>query len=109
MAIKYYSIPEKRQVIGVLSGCKWDCVNKIDKMMKNSEFMLAVVNDKYIMPDTFKVVVTCDPRDEYNVEEGKRIAKKKVLRNYHKSMDKRMAKFNKAVANMVGVVNVKPV
>lgn len=101
MAIKYYSIPEKRQTIAVLSNTKWDAYNKIDKIMADTGFLFSACcpnsRDKYIMPDTFKVVVTCDPRDEFDIEVGKQVAKKKLMRNYYKSLDKRLGMFKKSV------------
>lgn len=108
MAIKYYPIPEKRQMVAVLSNCKYDAYNKIDKMLHETGFCFSPngtkTYNKYMMPDTFKVVVTCDPRDEYSIEEGKRVAKIKVMRNYHKSMDKRIASFKENVASMISMV-----
>lgn len=108
MAIKYYPIPEKRQMVAVLSNCKYDAYNKIDKMMRETGFCFSPSGtkeyNKYMMPDTFKVVVTCDPRDEYSIDEGKRVAKRKVMRNYRKSMDKRITNFKSNVASMISMV-----
>lgn len=98
MAIKYYTNPEKRQTIAVLSGTKWDAINRIDKLMDDTGlFVMGSTLSKYCMPDTFKVVVTCDERDEFDVEVGKQVAKRKLMRNYYKSLDKRLAKFKKFI------------
>lgn len=111
MAIKYYPIPEKRQVVAVLSNTQYDAYNKIDKMMKETGFCFAPHGsreyNKYMMPDTFKVTLTCDERDVYDVEEGKKIAKKKLMRNYRKSLNKRIATFKKSFDRLVDTVNVK--
>ena len=97
MAIKYYEIPEKRQVIGVLNHTEWDAYNKIDKMLGESNFVFVepenVKRDKYKMPDCFKVVVCCDPRDEYSFEVGAEIAKKRIMEKYYRSLDKRIHMF----------------
>lgn len=95
MAIKYFVNEEKRQVIAVLENTKWDACNKIEKMIADTEFCLTICK-KYLMPNQFKVTVTCDPRDEFNVEVGKKIAKKRVLKNYYASLDKRVGKFHEA-------------
>ena len=92
MAIKYFVNEEKRQVIGVLNNCRWDAINKIEKMVADTEFCFCP-SEKYMMPSQFKVSVTCDPRDEFNVEVGKDIAKKRILKNYYASLDKRVNKF----------------
>lgn len=105
MAIKYYEIPEKRQVIAVMSGTEMDAYNKIRKMMHKAGYHFSPMSVKefgsYLMPDDFKVVVTCDERDEYNAEEGKKIAKQRLLSHYYKSLDKRVDKFKHSVAQFV--------
>lgn len=105
MAIKYYKVPEKRQVIAVMPNTTFDAYNKIRKMMHKCGYHFSPMSEKemqgYLMPDDFKVVVTCDERDEYNFETGKEIAKNRLLKNYHKSLDKRIKKFRDSVAQFV--------
>lgn len=105
--IKYFVNKQKRQVIAVLENTKWDAYNKIDKMIADTEFCM-VPNNKYLMPSQFKVTVTCDPRDEFNVEVGKKIAKKRVLKNYYASLDKRVSKFTEAALILNGKVFKTP-
>jgi hypothetical protein len=105
--IKYFVNEDKRQVIAVLENTKWDAFNKIEKMMADTEFCL-VPCEKYTMPSQFKVVVTCDPRDEFDVEVGKKIAKKRVLKNYYASLDKRIGKFHEACLVFNGKVFKTP-
>ena len=97
MAIKYVVIPEKRKTIAILEGCKWDAVNRIRKMTGD---YINCYNPKYLMPNRFKVSTVCDPRDNYDVEEGKRIAKDKLMRNYYKSMDKKIEVFRNDLINI---------
>ena len=108
MAIKYYFVPEKRQTIAVLPNTKWDVYNKIDKIMRDTGFhfdpMAPNEYKKYLMPDAFKAVVTCDERDVYDVEEGKREAKKKLMKNYHRSIDKRIARFNNSLVKLAASI-----
>ena len=92
MAIKYFVNEEKKQVIGVLSGCRWDAVNKIEKMMNDTEFCF-VPSKKYQMVNEYRVVVQCDERDEFVPEVGKKIAKKRILDRYYAALDKRVNKF----------------
>ena len=97
MAIKYFENPERRQIVAVMSNCEFDCHNKIRKMMGEMNFQFCPQSNRkwesYMMPETFKVILTCDERDEYSFEEGKKIAKKKLMRNYYKALDKRLMKF----------------
>ena len=103
MAIKYFVNENKRQVIAILENTRWDAVNKIGKMIAETEFCV-VPNHKYMMPNQFKVTVTCDPRDEFNADVGKKIAKKRILKNYYTSLDKRVDKFRDAALVFNGKV-----
>lgn len=105
--IKYFVNKQKRQVIAVLENTRYDAYNKIDKMIAETEFCV-VPNTKYLMPSQFKVTVTCDPRDEFDVEVGKKIAKKRILKNYYASLDKRVSKFTEAALMFNGKVFKTP-
>ena len=107
MAIKYFVNEEKRQVIGLLSNCRYDAMRKIDKILDGTDFCCCY-NEKYLMPSEFRTVVTCDPRDEFNVEIGKKIAKKRLLDNYYKALDKRVGKFLDAALIFNGKVFKTP-
>jgi hypothetical protein len=101
--IKYVTIPERQETIAILNGTEFDAVFKIDKML---ESIGASIYDykKYLMPRTFKATVKCDPRDTYSEEEGRRRAKEKLMRNYHKSVDKRIAMFRNSMLELNGKV-----
>ena len=103
MAIKYFVNEEKRQVIAVMENTQYDAINKILKMIRDTDFCVTHCK-KYMMPSGFRVTVTCDPRDEFNVETGKKIAKKRVLENYYTSLDKRIHKFYDAMLVLNGKV-----
>ena len=89
MAIKYVVIPERKKTIAILEGTEWDALNRIEKMTGDSSFY----SHKYLMPNRFKASTICDDRDNYDIEEGKRIAKEKLMKNYYKSMDKKIEMF----------------
>lgn len=94
--IKYYVNEEKRLVIAVLNGTTYDVINKISKMTYDNNFLYHY-SKKYLMPNSFKSVVVCDPKDDFDVETGKAIAKKRVMDRYYQSFDKRMKLFIKDV------------
>ena len=96
--IKYIIIPERRMVKAILENTEFDAYNKINKMLRDTTF--CACSDKYLMPNRFVVEVPCDERDEFNAEVGKKIAKKILLDNYHKSLDKKVAKFKADVLAM---------
>jgi hypothetical protein len=94
MAVQYAVVPEEKKTYAILYGTKYDALNQIKKLMKNST--LGIENSKkYMMPSIFKVSTVCDPEDEYNVEEGKKIAKEKLMKHYHESIDRRIDMFKK--------------
>lgn len=108
MAIKYFVNEEKKQVIGLLENTRWDAVNKIEKMVSNTDFCVTL-NKKYMMPSRFKVTVTCDPRDTFDPEIGKRIAKKRILDRYYKSLDQKVDAFRIAAMELNSKVFETPV
>lgn len=73
-------------------------------MLSESNFVFVesenVKRDKYKMPDCFKVIVTCDPRDEYDFEVGTQIAKKRIMDKYYKALDKRMQMFTDSLVDL---------
>lgn len=91
MAIKYFINEEKRQVIGLLENTRYDAINKIEKMLGDTEFCFCG-GKKYLMPSEYRAVVQCDPRDEFSVEEGKKKAKERIMKRYHPALDKRVKK-----------------
>lgn len=105
--IKYVVVPEKRTVYGIIEHTGNDALNKINKMVgHNSPF--CVCDKKYKMPEKFKATVVCDPRDEWSVEDGKRRAKAKVLKNYYRSLDKKISAFRADVLELNGRVFETP-
>lgn len=100
--IKYVIIPERRMVKAILENTTYDAYNKINKMLGGTPF--CACSDKYLMPNRFVATVPCDERDEFNVEFGKSRAKKIVLDNYYKSLDKRIDKFREDVLIFNGKV-----
>lgn len=96
--IKYVSLPDKRTTIAILEDCAFDAINKINKMCDSAfgnDVYAGIVIRKYVMPNRFKVSVVCSDEDVWDEEEGKRIAKAKLLRNYYASLDKRINRFKR--------------
>lgn len=107
MAIKYYVSEKKRQVIGVLSDCQYDAINKIDKMIRDTDFCFCP-SEKYLMPKEYRAVVQCDPRDEFSIEKGMKIAKERILKRYYPALDKRVSKFFDALLALNGKIFKTP-
>ena len=103
MAIKYFVNEEKRQVIGLLENTRYDAINKIEKMLGDTEFCFCP-SKKYMMPSEYRAVVQCDPRDEFSVEEGKKKAKERIMKRYYPALDKRVSKCRAALLILNGKV-----
>ena len=102
MAIKYFVDEKSKKTVAVLEGCRWDAVNHIQKTLRRGnldERMLSY--NPYLMPDTLRAVVTCSELDQYDVEEGKRQAKKKLMEHYSKSVGKRVEQYCQDLLNVV--------
>lgn len=87
--IKYIVVPERRMIKAILENTEYDACNKIAKMLRDTPF--CAFSDRYLMPNRFVATVVCDERDEFNEKFGKERAKKIVLDNYYKSLDKKIA------------------
>lgn len=105
--IKYFINSDKKQVIGLLENTRWDAYNKINKMIRDTDFFV-VCSDKYMMPSEFRVVVQCDDRDEFDPEVGKQKAKERLLKRYYAALDKRVSKFLDAALVFNGKVFETP-
>ena len=104
--IKYIVIPERRMVKAMLENTEYDAYNKIAKMLNDTPF--CAVSEKYRMPNRFVAQVVCDEHDEWDEEFGKERAKKIVLDNYYKSLDKKIAHFREDTLVMNGKVFETP-
>ena len=107
MAIKYYSIPEKGMVIGVLNGTSEDALNKISKITRDTEF--CACNRKYLMPDNFKAYAKVYGGDKFDEEVGKEIVKKKLMKKYYKSFDAKIDAFRTDLIHLNTKVFENPV
>ena len=107
MAIKYFINEDKKQVIGLLEHTRWDAVNEICKMIRDTDFCV-VPSDKYMMPDEYRVVVQCAADDVFDPEVGKQIAKKRILERYYPALHKRVDKFREAALVFNGKVFETP-
>lgn len=103
MAIKYFVDQDEKKVVAVLENTRWDAYNKICKMIRDTDFCV-VPKDKYMMHSAYRAVVTCDDRDEFNEETGKKIAKERVLEHYYAALDKRIDEFRTSLLVMNGKV-----
>jgi hypothetical protein len=107
MAIKYFVDEKNKKTFAVLEGCRWDAVNHIQKTLRRSNLDESLLSyHPYLMPDTLRAVVTCSELDQYDVEEGKRLAKKKLMEHYSKSVEKRVKQYQQDLMRIVDALKV---
>jgi hypothetical protein len=106
MAIKYYCMPEKKKIIGVLDNCQDDVINKIDKLCTDTGFDFWA-DERFVMPHSFKAEAIARDGDEYDEEVGKEIVRQKIMKRYYNSHDKRMRLFANYLDELVIKVNKK--
>ena len=96
--IKYYCMPEQKKVIGVLSHCENDVINKIDRLCVDTGFDFWA-DDRFVMPHTFRAEAIARDGDEYDEEVGKKIVREKIMKRYYASYDKRVNLFKKVLSD----------
>lgn len=88
--------PEHRIVKAEINDCMFDAINEFNrKFLAHSTSSLALSTfycrgEKFLMPNTYSVVVRCHPDDEFDEEKGKRLALDRLADKYTKSLNKHL-------------------
>ena len=106
MAIKYISIPEKKTTIAILHNTEWAAADKICSVLDGTK-SLWFDPTPYLMKSSYKATVVCRDGDEYSEERGKEEAKKKLMRNFYRALDKKVDKFIEDINTAMHRVVVK--
>lgn len=92
--VTYYTNPYKKTTTAVITGCQLDAINtfneKIASCVNSSLRIGSKYDERFIMPYQMYATVTCRDGDEYNEEEGRRRALKKLSEKYNRSLYKRL-------------------
>ena len=101
--IKYYSIPSQGKTVAILRNTEMDAINKMGKLMDGFDW--GFCTKKYLMPQQFRAVVKVHGDDVFDAEEGKKLAKQKLMEKYYKAFDKRMEMFRADLDKLVSRAN----
>ena len=88
--------PEHRIIKAEINDCMFDAINEFNrKFLAHSTSSLALSTfyckgEKFLMPNTYSVVVRCHPDDEFDEEKGKRLALDRLADKYTKSLNKHL-------------------
>lgn len=89
-------IPEHRIVKAEINDCEFDAISEFNRKFlahSTSSLTLAPANiydEKFMMHNTYSVVVRCHPDDEFDEEKGKRLALDRLADKYTKSLNKHL-------------------
>jgi len=104
---KYYVNEEKKVVVAIAENCTNLAIQKIlRKYPVSRSALLADENyfNKAFMHDTYSAKAKCDPNDEFDVEFGKKLAKKRLeekLEKYTKAAIERWKKQQIKLMNLI--------
>ena len=96
--IKYSIIEEQGKVIARIDGCKEDVLKVIEKQFGKS--LLIVNPDDFSLRDSYRGVAMCHPEDEFSVEEGKRVAREKMLKKYNRDFNRHIMFFSDSLREL---------
>ena len=89
-----YSVNEEKRIVGaVIRDCRHDVIDRIYDEYGIYPTCNKKSYTRWTMPDMLKSVATCHPDDVFDVEEGKRIASKRLRKKYWLKYSMRMAFF----------------
>lgn len=89
MAVEYIVNPEKRTVVAILKGTELDAHKAIVRQVGEADESFFGFNSNWttLIPDCFVGKAKCDPRDEFSIDEGKKIAKARCMEKYYRAKD----------------------
>lgn len=83
--IKYYIDEEEMTIVAVMTNCEYDAIKILDKNglleISNQNFNL----DNFMINTVYRGKAKCSPEDEWDEEEGMRIARNRMLANYYRA------------------------
>lgn len=94
--ITYRQYPEIGKTIATMEGCKYDATRILSKLVYNNSKYFSLSSfyeDEDIgMEDSYRGIVVCNTAegDVYDEREGRREAYKKVMKKYHKDLDRKL-------------------
>ena len=95
--------PEHRVIKAEINDCEFDAIYEFNRrFLAHSTPSLTLSachrrNEKFIMPNTFSVVVRCHPDDKFDEEKGKRLALNRLADKYTKSLNKHLENILNAI------------
>lgn len=99
--IRYYIDEEKQTIVAVMDDCAYDAIDVLAKMgicsITHDNYNL----NKFMMNPTYRGKAKCAPEDEWDEEEGMRIARNRMLENYYRGRATAMMRAETALQSIL--------
>lgn len=103
--LTYIVEPSARRVVCIGKDCTFDASKKMLSIFEPTKDIYpreaASLSRIYpaLMNNSYKGIASCDPEDEFSVEEGKKVARRKMLKNYTTAKVKAMERMLKVLTH----------
>ena len=93
--VTYIIDEENRTVKAVIKNLKWDAVNSIFRIFIKEGIQFCPTKEN-VLNSSYSATAKCSEKDEFDVEKGKLIARRKAIVKYNKAKAAKMQKvYNK--------------
>lgn len=99
--IRYYIDEEKRTVVAVMDDCEYDAIDVLQKMGICSITHDSYNLNKFMMNPIYRGKAKCALVDEWDEEEGMRIARNRMLENYYRGRATAMMRAETALQSIL--------
>ena len=109
--VEYKVIEDKRIVVATIKDIRHDAINTFnEKFLAHATSRICLYtswfDQKFLMPYSMKAVARCMPNDPFSVEEGKKVALKKLSEKYNRSLDRHLLHISKAMKKCLDNMDV---
>ena len=89
--VKYYVNRDKRTVVCVLSGCRWNACNRITKQVQNYEYFINPLGE-FRIKDEYVGIAKCSPEDTWDEDYGQKLAFARARKKRDEAINEQVAK-----------------
>ena len=89
--VTYIIDEENRTVKAVIRNLKWDALNTIFRLFIKEGIQFCPTEEN-VLNNTYSATAKCSEKDEFDVEKGKLIARRKAIIKYNKAKVAKMQK-----------------
>lgn len=89
--VTYIIDEENRTVKAVIKNLKWDAINSIFRIFIKEGIQFCPTEEN-VLNSSYSAIAKCSEKDEFDVEKGKLIARRKAIVKYNKAKVAKMQK-----------------